>query len=258
MPKCLGITLKGNKCQRSVKSGLYCHQHVKPMGPMDSDVKKLLNATRKGMPRFDILRSFQYKCGMINVKSKTVYEHEDFLPFEVDLKDECGSTSLLYACEYEFFNIAKLLIEAGADVNVNVTGQYGSTSLIWASIRGNVEIVKLLVERGADINDSDDYGGTALIAAAGCNRLDIVKFLLENDADINCETDGGITALIAAVECNEPDIVKFLLENDADIVGLLWYRCSNFSSLPYNEEIVKIISEHTPDSKELINASKNG
>ena len=264
MPKCSGITLKGKRCQRSIKSGLYCRQHVKPdmdpdvkadMDPdvksihfIDPDIERLLNATGKSIPSFDILRLFQYDNGMVSADSNVVYGHNDLVPFEVDLKDECGETSLLIASRWSYHNIAKLLIELGADVNAH--GQYGSTPLIWASINDSVEtvklilsrddiiidelddlnytplihafenenfyIVKLLVENGADVDDKDDYENTALIAAVGCNRLDIVKFLLGHDAEIDCQNEYGDTALILAAHFGNEEIVKILLDFNAD------------------------------------------
>ncbi|KKM01405.1 hypothetical protein LCGC14_1794730, partial [marine sediment metagenome] len=40
-------------------------------------------------------------------------------------------------------DVAKLLIEEGADVNAH--GWYGSTALMWVSAWGHTEVVKLLI-----------------------------------------------------------------------------------------------------------------
>jgi ankyrin repeat protein len=52
--------------------------------------------------------------------------------------------------------VVKLLIEAGAHLNIRDNG--GSTALIWASSRNYLEVVKLLLENFADECILDDDG----------------------------------------------------------------------------------------------------
>jgi hypothetical protein len=50
----------------------------------------------------------------------------------------------------------KLLIEAGANVNIAAVGS-GATPLMWAARNGNLDMVKLMVEHGANIHASQVY-----------------------------------------------------------------------------------------------------
>ena len=61
----------------------------------------------------------------------------------------------------------------------------GSTPLIVAPRKGNVEIAKLLIERGANINKTDITGQTPLHVACQNGREEMVKLLPERGADIN-------------------------------------------------------------------------
>ncbi|MCH8217903.1 MAG: acyltransferase family protein [Planctomycetes bacterium] len=55
---------------------------------------------------------------------------------------------------------ARMLIEAGADVNVRT--EDGSTSLGHAAFMGNADIVALLIENGAELNSVNSYQATPL------------------------------------------------------------------------------------------------
>lgn len=94
--------------------------------------------------------------------------------------------------------IAKLLIEAGADVNK--TYYYNNTPfLIWLSKEGYTDLVKLFLENGADVNAQYEADGeTSLIVSSGKGHADIVKLLLENGADVNAKDKDGNTALSLA------------------------------------------------------------
>ena len=87
-----------------------------------------------------------------------------------------------------------------------------SVPIVFATYRGRLEIVKILIEAGAQINLTDSHGDTALHEAVFRKHMDIVKLLLENGADINIHGGEGKTALLYAVEHNDPDLVKTLLK----------------------------------------------
>lgn len=71
----------------------------------------------------------------------------------LNMKDEFGSTPLYMACRKGFNDIAKMLIKAGADVNI--PNRDGLTPLHEASIRGNTEIIRALIDAGANIHAKD-------------------------------------------------------------------------------------------------------
>jgi len=93
---------------------------------------------------------------------------------------------LLLAMEKQRFDLAKQFIEAGVDVNYRYTlsKNYadGMTPLLYASKWGNFDMVKLLVEKGANINIQAANGDTALSMAQKNNNDTILKYLAEHGA----------------------------------------------------------------------------
>ena len=112
------------------------------------------------------------------------------------------------------------LLENGADINS--IGYDGDTALIRASDKGYVDIVKLLLDYGADPNiQSEEGGDTALILASTHPDTwhvytDIVRLLLENGANPNIQTEWGQTALSGAKNWGHTDIVKLLENHDKE------------------------------------------
>jgi ankyrin repeat protein len=80
--------------------------------------------------------------------------------------DEYGGTPLHWAAWYGHVEIARLLLQNGAEVNAKERN--GWTPLHWAAYRGHFDILHLLVENGADLEAKDIHGFRALHAANGC------------------------------------------------------------------------------------------
>jgi ankyrin repeat protein len=83
----------------------------------------------------------------------------------IDLQDNDGNTPLLQATNVRL-DVVQVLLDGGADVNVNLQNKYGMSPLHSAASDGNLEIVQVLLERGADVNVKNNNGDTPLISAA--------------------------------------------------------------------------------------------
>ena len=93
---------------------------------------------------------------------------------------------LLLSMERQRLDLAKYFIESGVDVNYQypLTKNYadGMTPLLYASKWGSFELVKLLVEKGANINTRSANGETALYIAQKNSSDEICNYLLEHGA----------------------------------------------------------------------------
>lgn len=132
---------------------------------------------------------------------------------DVDIKDSY-TTALHFAARDGFIGMVKILIELGA--NTNVQNNIGVTPLMLAAFNNHAAIVRLLREKGADIDTKNDYGETAFITAAAVINIYMMKLLKELGADINIKNKFGDTALKRAIDLGKIETVKALKELGVD------------------------------------------
>ena len=196
---------------------------------------------------------------------------EFLLMFEAD--PNCTDTSvnaitpLILACRNNSISIAKLLLEAGANVNAQVIDKWSSTALKvvcslnisnmdliellvqsgaqvvvpgervtalgFAAANGHTDIVQYLISKGAPVNDAQMY-------ACCYGRSEIVHFLLTHGADPNIQDQNNNTALHSACYSQMTECVELLLAHGADpnIRGIknatpLTYACIKNSAAGY-------------------------
>ena len=134
-----------------------------------------------------------------------------------------GNTPLVMACQYNLVEIAKYLMENGADINLK-TGT-GHTPLM-AAASGSEELFNLLLSEGADPLVKLENGTSAftmLITGVLMDRIPmtVADKLIELGADVDeSSTTGetkGYTCLMMAARNQRPDLVKYLVENGADV-----------------------------------------
>jgi uncharacterized protein len=104
---------------------------------------------------------------------------------------------------------------AGREALNYVVLRGGSTPLLFAARSGDVESARLLVDAGADVNDALPNGMTALVEAAHSGHEDVGILLLSKGADPNAR-DVGYTALHAAVLRGGVRLVQALVAHGAD------------------------------------------
>ncbi|KID85906.1 Ankyrin repeat-containing domain protein [Metarhizium guizhouense ARSEF 977] len=131
---------------------------------------------------------------------------------DANLNFKFGSESPLFnAASRGHLAIVKLLLDNGADANKDVL----SRPLEYAARRGYLAIVKLLLDNGADANK--DVHSKPLDHAARRGYLAIVKLLLDKGAKVDSKNEYGGTALWHAVVKGHKAVVELLLEKGANI-----------------------------------------
>jgi len=103
---------------------------------------------------------------------------------DVDARDSWGRTALRIAVAFTStsLNFIEMLIKEGAGINVRDI--YDQTPLL-KSIRGNPYTTQLLLKYGASTEVNDMYGNTPLSEAIFRNRTEQLKLLLEYGAKTN-------------------------------------------------------------------------
>lgn len=106
--------------------------------------------------------------------------------------------------------MAKLLIESGADLNVNSRNTLNATPLQGAAANNWIELAKMYLAHGANVNCRSEGGGSPLHEAAGNGFLDFARMLIEHGADVNQKDDSGRTPLEIAVQYKRDQLAEFL------------------------------------------------
>ncbi|CAG2227454.1 unnamed protein product [Mytilus edulis] len=128
---------------------------------------------------------------------------------DLNVKDVGGDTALHAACFNGHFEVVKLLIQIG--MNVNEGNCKGQTPLLMACANGFFNIAKLLINNNANINQSDNEKFTPLLYASNSN-LDTVELLIKHNCDIDAKNCDDITALHKACSNGHAQIVDILIE----------------------------------------------
>ncbi|XP_076450296.1 palmitoyltransferase ZDHHC17-like [Babylonia areolata] len=96
---------------------------------------------------------------------------------DVDLPDKTGMTAVMWAAYRVFgYDPVRLLLTFGASVN-KADKFHGNTALHWACQTGNHVCVKMLLDAGADLNILNSKGQSALDVAISAQNMELAKRL---------------------------------------------------------------------------------
>ncbi|KAL7785777.1 ankyrin repeat-containing domain protein [Trichoderma afarasin] len=166
--------------------------------------------------------------------------------------------SLLYHCASGGSTpMAKLLLQNGAAVNVNLqAGQFGN-ALQMASSKGHIKMVQLLLDHGAEVNAQGGYYGTALNAACAkrcfaTDAIPTVQLLLEHGADVNI--GGGKFGSALQTVCAKltsktgNTLSQILLDHGADVNARGGeYGTALQAACVHNPSIVQLLLDYGAD-----------
>jgi ankyrin repeat protein len=152
------------------------------------------------------------------VKGGSVGKLKEYLHAQnlgVNARSEADWSLLDHAAQQNQREIARYLIEQGAQVDASqqVGINRGMTPLHRAAEANAYEVASLLIAAGATVNFHGPLGVTPLILAASNGSTRTVQVLLDHGADISTSAGDSKTALSEATDNKHPQIVQLLLEH---------------------------------------------
>lgn len=155
-----------------------------------------------------------------------------------------GMSPVLFATSYGKHEMARLLIEEGAPLDVygaaavgdtahleaqldadpgrvNTPSPGGFSALGLAALFGRAEVATLLLLRGADVGavSANALGAQPLHSAVAGNHAELARVLLEAGADVNATQHGGFTPLMGAAQNGNAALVAALLARGANALA---------------------------------------
>ncbi|TPX32280.1 hypothetical protein SmJEL517_g04573 [Synchytrium microbalum] len=130
------------------------------------------------------------------------------------------STALHWAFWHGRTTIARLLLDAGANIKARVTSNRSCLHVVaitrYAGDRIKSDMVRLAKYYGAGLDDVDADGCTPLLLAVVNKAIQTVETLLELGANVNLADNSGNTPLHEAAKENAANMVTLLVNGGAD------------------------------------------
>ncbi len=139
----------------------------------------------------------------------------DKVDFNLNIKNNHGFAALHYACEFGHYDVVKLLIDKGADVNL--PGRKRKYGIMFAAENDYYNIVKLLIESGASNVRSDAFRRSPLIFAVMNGNVEIASYLLSKGAQYDKGDSSENSPLHYACAYGYYEMIDLLLEAGADL-----------------------------------------
>ncbi|CAF0742233.1 unnamed protein product [Adineta ricciae] len=195
-----------------------------------------------------LLDSFSIDLEVLNIVKINVNQQT--------LKVYENTTVLWVAAAYNNFNLIKIFVEHGAQVNHRI--KTNSTPLRCVCYHGSVPLARYLIANGAEVRIKKERNDTNLILSVFREHVDLVHYLVDElGCDVNECDDEHRSSLYLAVERGSYELVEFLINRGArnlpikydrttplmlaaekrraDLVNLIGSHCSIFEQIEAEE-----------------------
>ena len=167
-----------------------------------------------------------------------------------NIADNDGYTCLHYAARGDgSTEVVEAIITHGADLNAR--NIFNVTAIMLACEKGNLDVAKFLLNSGADFNIGDVISGTYLHYAVlvGCGK-EMLQMMIDHGIDFKATVVTSETALVLASEMKSVDAINtdmnvYTNPDLADVYGATSIHCAILGSC--STEVLKVILDNGAD-----------
>jgi ankyrin repeat protein len=165
----------------------------------------------------DILKKNKKKLDIFEAASigdtETISQLLDKTPDFLNSFSPDGFTALGLASFFGHVSLVNLLLDKGAKPNIASNNQFKVAPIHSACAISHFDIAKLLIEHGADVTAKQMQGVTPLHSAAHNGQTKLSKLLIDNGAEISAKMDNGQTPLFMANEKNFQETAELIIKH---------------------------------------------
>lgn len=209
---CAQLIEAGANVQREPDQSTLIQSIAASIHPSDTDtdaINEVVEALEKAGVEIDLYSAVAFQRN--ETVSQILQQNQEL----ANCRSPEGLPALHMATRLGDIEAVRSLLAAGCNVNIQNqsknSGYFGAHALSEAAFWGQLEIAKLLIESGAEVNGQAERQITALHRAARLGNVEIVKVLLNAGANPKLSDDRGQTA---ADWATRPDMKRLLLPKD--------------------------------------------
>jgi ankyrin repeat protein len=128
-----------------------------------------------------------------------------------------GWLPLHLAAHFGHADVVRALLNKGAKVDAPSTNAMRNTALHAAAAGRSLAVAKLLLDAGADVNERQSGGWTPLHSVAQSGDVDFARVLTEAGADVSVRADNQQRPLDLALTKGQQAMVDFLEAHGASL-----------------------------------------
>ncbi|MEZ5044328.1 MAG: ankyrin repeat domain-containing protein [Saprospiraceae bacterium] len=135
---------------------------------------------------------------------------------DVNIRDVNEIPAIIIAANSGNVEVAKKLVERGANVNSRSPFYYNSTALMEIAAAGDLNMATFLIANGADVHLRDSFGDPAMNWAAYYGNIPLVDLLVQNGASWDVKSEHGSAIDVAMKQWNDP-LLGYFIEKGAGV-----------------------------------------
>lgn len=144
--------------------------------------------------------------------------------------------------------ISQWLADSAVDINSDVDGQFGSTALHWACHYDKYDIAQLLLSKAANPNVGNAYKATPLHWACKTGSSNLVQLLVAHKGDVTLKTINNDTPMDIATQIGVTEVVNILLGKSPEKCSTVQLPPQNQPRAPLQLDVARVDTTSHNDS----------